>query len=52
VQISAAPAHIEILSYLQCNWSLGATYSNRKDFAFARRVFREIRNIAAFSGHR
>jgi hypothetical protein len=39
--IWAAPAHIENLNYLQCSWSFSAIYSNRKDFEFARRVFRE-----------
>jgi hypothetical protein len=39
--ILATPANIENLNYLQCSWSLGAIYSNRKDFAFARRVFRK-----------
>jgi hypothetical protein len=38
--LAAEPENIENLNYLQCMWSLGAIYSNRKDFAFARRVFR------------
>jgi hypothetical protein len=33
--------NIENLNYLQCSWSHAAIYSNRNDFAFARRVFRE-----------
>jgi hypothetical protein len=37
--LSAIPEHVENLNYLQCSWSHGAVYSNRKDFAFARRVF-------------
>jgi hypothetical protein len=37
----AEPANVENLNYLQCMWSLIAIYSNRKDFAFARRVFRK-----------
>ncbi len=32
---------IENLNYLQCRWAHRAIYSNRRDFAFARRVFRE-----------
>jgi Protein of unknown function (DUF4238) len=34
-------SNIENLNYLQCSWSHTAIYSNRNDFAFARRVFRE-----------
>jgi hypothetical protein len=37
----AEQANIENLNYLQCMWSLSAVYSNRKDFAFARHVFRK-----------
>ena len=37
----AEPAHIENLNYLQCSRSLSAIYSNRKDFSFARHVFRK-----------
>jgi hypothetical protein len=33
--------HVENLNYLQCSWSHAAVYSNRSDFTFARRVFRE-----------
>jgi Protein of unknown function (DUF4238) len=39
--LAAEAANIENLNYLQCMWSLNAIYSNRKDFAFARRVFRK-----------
>lgn len=41
IALTAEPANVENLNYLQCSWSHGAIYSNRKDFAFARRVFRE-----------
>lgn len=41
VPLTALPASIENLNYLQCSWSHSAIYSNRKDFTFARRVFRE-----------
>jgi Protein of unknown function (DUF4238) len=37
----AESANIENLNYLQCSWSLDKLYSNRKDFAFARHVFRK-----------
>jgi Protein of unknown function (DUF4238) len=33
--------NVENLNYLQCSWSHAAVYSNRGDFTFARRVFRE-----------
>ncbi len=39
--ITANAANIENLNYLQCSWSHAAVYSNRRDFSFARRVFRE-----------
>ena len=39
--ISATQENIDNLNYLECSWSHGAIYSNRRDFAFARRVFRE-----------
>jgi|SRR5882672_4486864 len=35
------PEHVENLNYLQCSWAHAAVYSNRRDFAFARRVFHE-----------
>jgi hypothetical protein len=41
VPLSAITPYIENLNYLQCSWSERAIYSNRKDFTFARRVFRE-----------
>jgi|SRR5579872_1138110 len=37
----AEPANIENLNYLQCAWSFSKLYSNRKDFVFARYVFRK-----------
>jgi hypothetical protein len=39
--IVADPENIENLNYLQCSWSLNTVYSNRRDFAFARHVFRK-----------
>jgi hypothetical protein len=39
--IIAEQANIENLNYLQCMWSLNSIYSNRKDFSFARHVFRK-----------
>jgi hypothetical protein len=39
--ITADQGNIDNLNYLQCSWSHAAIYSNRSDFAFARRVFRE-----------
>jgi hypothetical protein len=39
--ISATQENIDNLNYLQCSWSHSAIYSNRRDFEFARRVFRE-----------
>jgi hypothetical protein len=41
VQLTARREYVENLNYLQCSWSHAAIYSNRRDFAFARRVFRE-----------
>jgi hypothetical protein len=46
--LTSERANIENLNYLQCSWSFRWVYSNRNDFAFARRVFREnpqYRNI-------
>jgi hypothetical protein len=37
----AKSENVENLNYLQCSWSHAAIYSSRKDFGFARRVFRE-----------
>jgi hypothetical protein len=39
--VPAAPENVENLNYLQCSWAHGAVYANRKDFSFAKRVFRE-----------
>jgi uncharacterized protein DUF4238 len=50
VPLTASAENIENLNYLQCSWSLAAIYSNRRDFTFARRVFREnpqYRNVPA-----
>jgi hypothetical protein len=41
VALPAPPDHVENLNYLQCSWAQSAVYSNRRDFKFARRVFRE-----------
>lgn len=38
--IKAQKPHIENLNYLQCSWAHAAIYSNRRDFAFARHVFK------------
>jgi hypothetical protein len=39
--LPAQPEHVENLNYLQCSWAHSAVYSNRRDFTFAQRVFRE-----------
>jgi hypothetical protein len=39
--LAATSENIENLNYLQCSWSLHKVHSNRKDFAFARKVFRQ-----------
>jgi Protein of unknown function (DUF4238) len=39
--VIANPGNVENLNYQQCMWAHAAIYSNRRDFAFARRVFRE-----------
>jgi hypothetical protein len=39
--LATEQANVENLNYLQCMWSLNAIYSNLKDFAFARIVFRK-----------
>jgi hypothetical protein len=39
--IKAQLPNIENLNYLQCSWAHMGVYSNRRDFAFARRVFHE-----------
>jgi hypothetical protein len=41
VALPAQPEHVENLNYLQCSWAHAAVYANRRDFAFARRVFSE-----------
>lgn len=38
--IKAQKEHIENLNYLQCSWAHAAVYSNRRDFVFARYVFK------------
>ncbi len=48
--ISANQENIDNLNYLQCSWSHAAIYSNRRDFAFARRVFRENPNLRTVPG--
>jgi len=39
--ITAKAENVENLNYLQCAWSHTTLYSNRKNFMFAKRVFRE-----------
>lgn len=39
--ITAITPYVEDLNYLQCAWARAAIYSNRRDFGFAKRVFRE-----------
>jgi hypothetical protein len=41
VALPSQPEHVQNLNYLQCSWAHSAVYSNRREFAFARRVFRE-----------
>ena len=41
VALQAKPENVENLNYLQCSWASEAIYSDRDDFDFARRVFRE-----------
>jgi hypothetical protein len=38
---NAQKPHIENLNYLQCSWAHAAVYSNRRDFVFARDVFKQ-----------
>jgi hypothetical protein len=38
--IKAQKPHIENLNYLQCSWAHAGIYSNRRDFSFARHVFK------------
>jgi uncharacterized protein DUF4238 len=39
--MTATSENVENLNYLQCYWAHAAVYSNRREFAFAKRVFRE-----------
>jgi hypothetical protein len=39
--LKAKPENVENLNYLQCSWAHAAIHSNRRDFAFARKVFSE-----------
>jgi hypothetical protein len=39
--LTAIEENVQNLNYLQCSWSHSAIYSNRRDFSFARRVFKE-----------
>jgi hypothetical protein len=41
VALAVASENVENLNYLQCFWAHTTIYSNRRDFSFARRVFRE-----------
>jgi hypothetical protein len=41
VALPSQPEHVQNLNYLQCSWAHSAVYSDRREFAFARRVFRE-----------
>jgi hypothetical protein len=41
VPIKAEPANVENLNYLECSWAHASVYSNRRDFAFAKKVFSE-----------
>ena len=41
VALIATAENVENLNYLQASWAHAAIHSNRRDFAFARRVFRE-----------
>jgi hypothetical protein len=52
VALIADSEHVENLNYLQCSWAHAAVFANRRDFKFARRVFREnpqYRDIPATS---
>ena len=39
--IRAITPYVERVNALQCSWAHASVYSNRKDFTFAQRVFRE-----------
>lgn len=41
VALTVPSENVENLNYLQCSWAYAAVYSNQRDFAFAKRVFRE-----------
>jgi Protein of unknown function (DUF4238) len=41
VPLAVDTPNVENFNYLQCSWARTAVYSNLRDFAFARRVFRE-----------
>jgi Protein of unknown function (DUF4238) len=41
VPFTADEPHVQNLNYLQCSWAHSGVYSDRKDFVFAQRVFRE-----------
>jgi hypothetical protein len=38
--VVASPENVENLNYLQCKWAHTAIYANRRDFTFARHVFK------------
>jgi hypothetical protein len=40
VPLPAVVENVENLNYLQCYWAHAAIYSNRRDFTFAKHVFR------------
>jgi hypothetical protein len=40
VPLTATGENVENLNYLQCYWAHAAIYSNRRDFTFAKHVFR------------
>lgn len=41
VPLQATEPYVQNLNYLQCSWAHSAVYSDRKEFSFAQRVFRE-----------
>ena len=41
VAVTATSENVENLNYLQCAWAHAAVYSNRGDFTFAKKVFRQ-----------
>jgi hypothetical protein len=40
VALVASPENVENVNYLQCAWAHTAIYANRRDFTFARHVFK------------